>query len=58
MVCRHEAPVHESAFAGCVIIRDLDLKNMSTGGGDDLERIKLAAQRRDARGGGEEKDGG
>jgi hypothetical protein len=58
MVWRHEAPIHETAFAGCVIISDLDLKRVPSGGGDDLQRITLAGLSRDAAGSGEEKDEG
>jgi hypothetical protein len=58
MIGRHVAPIHESAFAGCVIIHDLDLKRVPSGDRDDFERIKLTPQRRDASGGGDEKDEG
>jgi hypothetical protein len=58
MVASHVAPVHESMFAGCVVIGDLDLKRMPSRGGDDLERIKLASLRRGASEGGEEDDEG
>jgi hypothetical protein len=54
----HVAPVHETALAGCVVVGDLDLKCVPSGGGRDLERIKLGAARRDASGAGEEDDEG
>ena len=56
MIGRHIAPVHEAVFAGCVVIGDLDLKRMPSGGSDDLERIKVACSGWDAGGRGKEED--